>query len=72
MLVTGNRNKEDDDSLEATMLKRNTPQSLPVLTIGDPDRVMVDRQYAHSVAVQVLDYLLDIDKVRGAMRLYVP
>jgi hypothetical protein len=72
VLLTGNRNDDGPDSLEATMQRLNTPQSLPVLTIADARRVMFDHQYARLAAVQVLDYLLDIDKVRGAMRLYVP
>jgi hypothetical protein len=72
VLVTGNRNKEGDDSLEATMQRENTPQSLPVLTIADPKRVTLDRAYAESGAVRVLDYLLDLERFRGAMRLYVP
>ena len=45
---------------------------LPVLTIADPDRVMIDRDYAEDVSARVLEYLIDLDKLRGAGRLYVP
>ena len=36
------------------------------------DRVLRDRAYAEKVAVRLLDYLMRIDEVRGAGRLYVP
>jgi hypothetical protein len=34
--------------------------------------VLRDRVYAEKVAESLLDYLLRIDEVRGAGRLYVP
>ncbi len=43
-----------------------------MITIADTDRVLEDRLYAEAVAEQLLDYLLRIDEVRGAGRLYVP
>ena len=72
VLVTGNRNRDDESSLEATMERENTAECLPVLTIADPKRVAMDRAYAERAAIRVLDYLLDLEKNRGAMRLYVP
>jgi hypothetical protein len=39
VLITGNRNAEGDDSLELTIRRRGTPQSLPVLTIANPNRL---------------------------------
>ena len=52
--------------------KENQPVSLPVVTISDQDRVLQDRIYAEKVAVKLLEYLIRIDEVRGAGRLYVP
>ena len=72
VLVTGNRNAEGDDSLEVAINRLGTPQSLPVLTIADPDRLMRDRDYAERAAVQLLEFLMDLDNLRGAGRLYVP
>ena len=72
VLITGNRNADDDDSLEVTMRKLCQPNSLPVLTIADPNRVMYDREYAERVAVQIIDILMDLDRVRGTRRIYVP
>ena len=72
VLITGNRNNEGDDSLEATIQAHNTPTSLPVMTIADPNEVVHNWQYAHQIVESLLQYLLDIDKVRGAGRLWLP
>ena len=72
ILITANRNAEGDDSLEVSMRRLGRQDSLPVLTIADPDRVMTDRLYAERVAVAVLAILLDLDRYRGTRRLYVP
>lgn len=72
VLLTGNRNAEGADSLEAAIASRGTARSLPVITIGDPDRLLRDRDYAQRVAAQVLEYLLDVESLRGTGRLYVP
>ena len=72
VLLTANRNDDGPDSLEATIRDLNQPSSLPVLTIADPGSVLTDRAYAERVAIQVLEYLLDLDKVRGTGRLFVP
>ncbi|MBO0697407.1 MAG: hypothetical protein J2P46_03370 [Zavarzinella sp.] len=72
MLITGNRNEEDETSLEATIHRENTPDSLPVLTIGRPDDVLTSAEYADRVTEKLVDYLLDIDQFRGTGRLYIP
>ncbi len=72
VLLTGNRNAEGADSLEAAIASLGTARSLPVITIGDPDRLLRDRDYAQRVAAQVLEYLLDLENLRGTGRLYVP
>jgi hypothetical protein len=72
VLITANRNNRGPDSLEAVIRKENQPVSLPVVTISDQDRVLQDRIYAEKVAVKLLEYLIRIDEVRGAGRLYVP
>ena len=72
VLVTGNRNDDGPDSLEAVIRDENQPDSLPVLTISDPRRLLHDRLYAEKVAERLLEYLIRIDEVRGAGRLYVP
>ena len=72
VLLTGNRNQDGPDSLETTLRSHNTPNSLPVFTIADIGQLRNSSDYAVRVAVRLIDYLLDIDKVRGAGRLYLP
>jgi len=72
ILLTANRNDEGPDSLEATIRTLNVPSSLPVLTIAAPERVLASRDYAERVAIQVLEYILDLDHFRGVGRLFVP
>ena len=72
VLITGNRNKDGADSLEAVIREENQADSLPVITIADTERVLQDWAYAERVAVRLLDYLMRIDQVRGTGRIYVP
>jgi hypothetical protein len=72
VLLTCNRNQDGDDSLEATIRRHSHPHSLPVLTISDPDRFHNDTAYDARLALDLLAYLIDIDRVRGTGRLYVP
>ncbi|MGH7135750.1 MAG: DUF5615 family PIN-like protein [Pirellulales bacterium] len=72
VLITGNRNDDVPDSLESTIRSRGTADSLPVLTLADPERVRRDRQYAGRVVVSLIETLMDIDTARGTGRLYLP
>jgi hypothetical protein len=72
VLITGNRNDDGPDSLEAVIRDESQPDSLPVITLANPNRVLQDRLYAEKVAARLLEYLMRIDEVRGAGRLYVP
>jgi hypothetical protein len=72
VLITGNRNKEGPESLEATIEQLATPESLPVLTIGEPNRIFSSREYAHRAAERLLAYLDRMDHLRGTGRLFLP
>ena len=72
ILITANRNAEGEESLEATMRRLCQADSLPVLTIANADRVLTDRQYAEEVALKVFDVILELDRVRGTRRLFIP
>jgi hypothetical protein len=72
ILITGNRNENSPASLEATIHTSNTPSSLPVLTISEPQRVLSSRAYAHWVVERLVEYLIDIENLRGTGRLYLP
>lgn len=72
VLMTGNRNSRGDDSQGVTIVRENTPSSLPVLTIGDVDAVLNSNSYVEEVAERLLDYLMAIDNIRGTGRLWLP
>ena len=72
ILITSNRNTRGPESLEATITAHNQPESLPVFTLADAERLMSDRAYAERVAEALLEYLFKIDNLRGAGRLYLP
>lgn len=71
-LLTANRNADADDSLEATMRREGTPQSLPVFTFADADRVYDSAAYRDKVVNSLIVYLLDEPNCRGTGRLYLP
>jgi hypothetical protein len=72
VLLTINRNEDDPDSLETTIRSFGTPQSLPVLTLSDPERLLHDRAYAERTADKLLQYLFDIEIHRGMGRGFIP
>lgn len=72
VLITDNRNSKGKDSLDSVIRSANTLHSLPVLTIGNIQRLRHNREYAESVVVRLFEILIDIESVRGAGRLYLP
>ena len=71
-MITGNRNQDGPNSLDATIRTENTLTSLPVLTVSDPLALRNSREYAEQVIERLLDYLMGIDRVLGTGRLYLP
>jgi hypothetical protein len=72
ILITDNRNDDSPDSLNAAIRNFNTADSLPVFTIADLDKFGASREYEERVVSALYDYLLRIDEVRGAGRLFLP
>ena len=72
VLITDNRNAKDSHSLEATIGSRNTVTSLPVVTIANVPHLGRSRDYAERVIDKLLDFLMRMDALRGAGRIYVP
>ena len=72
ILITDNRNLDSEDSLEATIRRNNTPESLPVFTIADMNQFRTNNFYVEHVVEALYDYLLRIEDVRGTGRLYLP
>ena len=72
ILITGNRNQDGPESLEAVIQTDNTAASVPVLTISEPQRILTSRAYAHHVVERLVEYLIDVENLRGTGRLYLP
>jgi hypothetical protein len=72
LLITSNRNNEGPDSLQNTIATHNDPQCLPVFTLADPDRILVDNEYSAEVIWILFEYLYGLNNVLGAGRLYLP
>jgi predicted nuclease of predicted toxin-antitoxin system len=58
ILLTANRSMKGKDSLEQVMREENTPTSLPVVTIGNINRLV--------------DIIVEIEDYRGARRIFIP
>src|SRR5690348_1092296 len=58
LLLTDNRNADSPDSLETVLRLHNTPQSFPVFTIADVDKLRTSRDYAERVMIRLYEYLL--------------
>ena len=71
ILLTGNRNMKDKDSLEKTIRDENRSTSLPVLTIGNVSR-MVQKKYRDKCESRLLEIVLYLDNYLGAGRIFIP
>jgi hypothetical protein len=71
-LLTANRNRKSEDSLEATIRREGKADSLPLFTFADADRMFQSAVYLDEVVESLLDYLLDEENYRGVGRLYLP
>ncbi|MCY3018851.1 MAG: ACP S-malonyltransferase [Planctomycetota bacterium] len=72
ILVTANRNQDDEESLETVLRAENQPHSLPVVTYGDAQRILQDSVYRERAALRLLEIIMDLDRYRGAGRVYIP
>lgn len=73
LLLTGNRSTKDGNvSLELTIRRLITPESLPVLTIGNLKRVLRRPEYCQQCADKLAEIVLVLEKHRGMTRLYLP
>jgi hypothetical protein len=72
ILLTANRSMKGKNSLEQVMREENTSTSLPVITIGDADRVLTDPDYRNRCVDRLIEIIFDIDDYRGTMRLFIP
>lgn len=72
VLLTANRSMKGKDSLEQVMREGNTQASLPVITIGNIDRLLTEPEYRDRCVNRLVDILVDIEDYRGARRIFIP
>ena len=72
ILLTANRSMKGKDSLEQVMREENTAISLPVITIGNADRLLNDSEYREQCVERLIEIVLNIDDYRGSMRIFIP
>ncbi|HBL10783.1 MAG TPA: ACP S-malonyltransferase [Cyanobacteria bacterium UBA11162] len=72
ILLTANRSMKGKDSLEQVMREENTQASLPVITIGNIDRLLTEPEYRDRCVNRLVDIIIDIEDYRGARRIFIP
>ncbi|MEC4895150.1 MAG: ACP S-malonyltransferase [Oscillatoria sp. PMC 1051.18] len=72
ILITANRSMKGKDSLEQVIREENTVTSLPVITIGNPDRILNDLEYREKCVERLIEIVLDLDEYRGLRRIFIP
>ena len=71
IILTANRNMKGDNSLEQAIREGNTMTSLPVVTIGNKER-LDEQNYRERCASRLVEILFDIDNHMGVGRIYIP
>lgn len=71
LLITDNRNREGEGSLEATIERENTPAALPVLTIASLAS-LPSPEYRQQVAHKLAEVLIYLENYFGVGRVYLP
>ncbi|MBC6418516.1 MAG: ACP S-malonyltransferase [Prochloron sp. SP5CPC1] len=72
ILLTANRSMKGPNSLEQVIREENTSTSLPVVTIGDANRVLTDPDYRNRCLDRLIEIVFDIDDYRDTRRLFIP
>lgn len=72
ILLTANRSMKGKDSLEQVMREENTSTSLPVITIGNANRLLNDSEYRERCVETLIEIVLAMDDYRGSRRIFIP
>jgi hypothetical protein len=72
ILLTANRSMKDEDSLEQVMREESTQDSLPVVTIGNADRVLNDSSYRERCVDRIVEIAIYTVNYMGARRIFIP
>jgi predicted nuclease of predicted toxin-antitoxin system len=71
LLITHNRNRDDDTSLQATIERENAPQSWPVITIPRVEKLAL-ADYRQQVANRLAEIILYLEDHLGLGRIFIP
>ena len=71
ILLTGNRNQDDETSLEQTLRAENTATALPVLTIADRQRLR-EADYRERCVETLIAIVFDLPNYLGTARQFIP
>ncbi len=71
ILLTGNRNQDDETSLEQTLRTENTATALPVLTIADRQR-LPEADYRERCVETLIAIVFDLPNYLGTARQFIP
>jgi hypothetical protein len=72
ILLTANRSMKGKDSLEQVIREENTSTSLPVVTIGNINRLLVEPGYRNLCVNRLIEIVVDIEDYLGARRIFIP
>lgn len=72
LLITDNRSQIDDHALGRAIAQTSDESAIPVVTIGNVQRFVRDSAYRLDAAIQLMDYLLDLETWYGTGRIYIP
>ncbi len=71
LLLTNNRNSKGANSLQQTIDAENTFESLPILTIGNINRIS-EKIYRERCIARIAEIATNLENYRGCGRLFVP
>ncbi len=71
ILITGNRNMENENSLEQTLRDENTSECLPVLTISRAGR-LDERLYRQKCIEKIMEIAVYLEDYLGTARIFIP
>ena len=71
LILTDNRRMAGNNSLEETIRTENTATSMPVITVGNRQRLQ-KRAYREACASRLVEIILDLDQFLGTGRVYIP
>jgi hypothetical protein len=70
ILLTGNRNDEDDTSLARTLREENSADSLPVVTVANKNR-LYETGYRENCIYGLMDIVLELNRYLGTGRQFI-